>query len=136
MMPAPPFAIAVCGIEELAGHGTLGATHVLSILDPGHPVPEAFGTFGEFGKFPGRNHLAKPSTSRTDPVLIQCSIAIVSRIRKMRTIAKSPNEGYKGRLAQPVRAPALHAGGLGFESLTAHHVVVPKIRFRTTKNTQ
>ena len=27
----------------------------------------------------------------------------------------------RGRLAQLVRAPALQAGGLGFESLTAHH---------------
>ena len=29
--------------------------------------------------------------------------------------------GPRGRLAQLVRAPALQAGGLGFESLTAHH---------------
>ena len=56
MNPAPPFAIAVCGIEELAGHGTLGATHVLSILDPDHPVPEAFGTFGEHAKLELRFH--------------------------------------------------------------------------------
>ena len=56
MNPAPPFAVAVCGIEELAGHGTLGATHVLSILDPDHPVPEAFGTFGEHAKLELRFH--------------------------------------------------------------------------------
>lgn len=54
--PAPPFAITVCGIEELAGHGALGATHVLSILDPDHPVPEAFGTFGEHAKLELRFH--------------------------------------------------------------------------------
>jgi len=56
MDSAPPFAVAVCGIEELAGHGTLGATHVLSILDPDHPVPEAFGTFGEHAKLELRFH--------------------------------------------------------------------------------
>ena len=56
MSPASPFAIAVCGIEELSGHCTLGATHVLSILDPDHPVPEAFGTFGEHAKLELRFH--------------------------------------------------------------------------------
>ncbi len=55
-MENPPFAITVCGIEELAGHGALGATHVLSILDPDHPVPEAFGTFGEHAKLELRFH--------------------------------------------------------------------------------
>ena len=46
----PPFPITVCGLEELAGHGTAGVTHVLSILDPSHPVPEAFGAYGEHEK--------------------------------------------------------------------------------------
>ncbi len=43
----PPFRITVCGLEELEGHGALGATHVLSILDHTYPVPEAFGQYGE-----------------------------------------------------------------------------------------
>jgi predicted protein tyrosine phosphatase len=43
----PPFAITICGLDELEGHGALGATHVLSILDPDYPVPEAFGEYGE-----------------------------------------------------------------------------------------
>jgi predicted protein tyrosine phosphatase len=43
----PPFGITICGIDELEGHGALGATHVLSILDPDYPVPEAFGEYGE-----------------------------------------------------------------------------------------
>ena len=51
-----PFGITVCGIEELAGHGDAGASHVLSILDPDHPVPEAFGTFGEHEKVELRFH--------------------------------------------------------------------------------
>jgi predicted protein tyrosine phosphatase len=45
-----PFGVTVCGIEELAGHCTTGASHVLSILDPATPVPEAFGSFGEHEK--------------------------------------------------------------------------------------
>lgn len=53
---APPFGITVCGIEELAGHGRTGASHVLSILDPDHPVPEAFGAFGEHRKLEMRFH--------------------------------------------------------------------------------
>jgi predicted protein tyrosine phosphatase len=43
----PPFDITICGIDELEGHCVLGATHVLSILDPDYPVPEAFGQYGE-----------------------------------------------------------------------------------------
>ena len=56
MTQAAPFAITVCGIEELAGHSEAGATHVLSILDPDHPVPEAFGRFGEHAKLELRFH--------------------------------------------------------------------------------
>jgi predicted protein tyrosine phosphatase len=50
------FHITVCGIEELAGHGTVGVTHVLSILDPGFPDPEAFGAFGEHERLDLRFH--------------------------------------------------------------------------------
>jgi len=57
MNPAsPPFGITVCGIEELAGHCSTGASHVLSILDPDYPVPEAFGAFGEHEKTEVRFH--------------------------------------------------------------------------------
>jgi predicted protein tyrosine phosphatase len=50
------FHITVCGIEELASHSALGVTHVLSILDPGYPDPEAFGTFGEHERLGLRFH--------------------------------------------------------------------------------
>ena len=33
--PFVPFAITVCGIEELYGHCATGVSHVLSLLDPG-----------------------------------------------------------------------------------------------------
>lgn len=51
-----PFALTVCGIEELAGHCETGVSHVLSILDPDWPVPEAFGAFGEHAKLELRFH--------------------------------------------------------------------------------
>lgn len=51
-----PFRITVCGIEELEGHCAAGVSHVLSILDPAWPVPEAFGSFGEHEKLELRFH--------------------------------------------------------------------------------
>ena len=51
-----PFRISVCGIEELASHCEVGVSHVLSILDPDWPVPEAFGAFGEHAKLELRFH--------------------------------------------------------------------------------
>ena len=37
--------ITICGIAELGQHCEAGVTHVLSILDPGWPDPEAFADF-------------------------------------------------------------------------------------------
>ena len=37
--------LTVCGLDELHLHGARGVTHVLSILDPGWPNPEALGDF-------------------------------------------------------------------------------------------
>jgi len=50
------FGAAVCGIEELIDHAEAGVSHVLSILDPDHPVPEAFGSFGEHARLELRFH--------------------------------------------------------------------------------
>jgi predicted protein tyrosine phosphatase len=54
--PTPPFGINVCGIDELEGHCETRATHVLSILDPEYPVPEAFGQYGEHKRLELRFH--------------------------------------------------------------------------------
>lgn len=51
-----PFKITICGIDELTGHCETGASHVLSLLDPAWPVPEAFGSFGEHEKLELRFH--------------------------------------------------------------------------------
>ena len=45
-----PFRMTICGIDELPGHCDARVTHVLSILDPEWPVPEAFGSYGEHRK--------------------------------------------------------------------------------------
>jgi predicted protein tyrosine phosphatase len=50
MSMALPFPVAICGIAELPAHGGRGVTHVLSILDPEWPVPDAFGGFGEHAR--------------------------------------------------------------------------------------
>src|SRR5690348_633064 len=55
-LPFVGFDITVCGIAELAGHGTAGVTHVLSILDPGSPAPAAFDGFGEHERLDLRFH--------------------------------------------------------------------------------
>ena len=45
-----PFRFSVCGIEELTGYCATNVSHVLSILDPDWPVPDALGAFGEHAK--------------------------------------------------------------------------------------
>lgn len=52
----PSFGITLCGIAELGDHAALGATHVLSILDPDYPEPEAFGQYGEHARLERRFH--------------------------------------------------------------------------------
>jgi predicted protein tyrosine phosphatase len=51
-----PFRITVCGIDELADYRETQVSHVLSILDPEWPVPEAFGEYGEHEKLELRFH--------------------------------------------------------------------------------
>jgi predicted protein tyrosine phosphatase len=51
-----PFRITICGLDEIAGLSDARVSHVLSILDPGWPVPEAFGSFGEHEKLELRFH--------------------------------------------------------------------------------
>lgn len=56
MTDTPPFAITVCGIEELGAHCDAAPTHVLSILDPDHPVPDAFTTYATHARVELRFH--------------------------------------------------------------------------------
>ncbi|HJQ58568.1 MAG TPA: protein-tyrosine-phosphatase [Vineibacter sp.] len=43
--PLTPFKVTVCGIADLTGHADAGVTHVLSLLDMHHPVPESLDAF-------------------------------------------------------------------------------------------
>jgi predicted protein tyrosine phosphatase len=45
MKPSAFTELTVCGLDELDGHSDRGVSHVLSILDPGWPEPEAFDNF-------------------------------------------------------------------------------------------
>ena len=45
MKPLTFSALTICGLDELDRHSGRGVTHVLSILDPGWPEPEAFQGF-------------------------------------------------------------------------------------------
>jgi predicted protein tyrosine phosphatase len=45
MKPIPISLLTICGLEELGHHSARGVTHVLSILDPEWPEPEAFGAY-------------------------------------------------------------------------------------------
>ena len=45
MKPAAFSTLTICGLDELDGHAARGVTHVLSILDPDWPEPEAFLAF-------------------------------------------------------------------------------------------
>jgi predicted protein tyrosine phosphatase len=51
-----PFKLTVCGLDELESVGAARPSHVLSILDPEWPVPEAFGAYGEHEKLELRFH--------------------------------------------------------------------------------
>jgi predicted protein tyrosine phosphatase len=44
--PLVPFEITICGIDELPSHTDRGVTHVLTLLDPGWPSPDALATLG------------------------------------------------------------------------------------------
>ena len=51
-----PFQVTICGIDELGFHCEAGVSHVLSILDPGSPEPEAFAAFDPHRRIELRFH--------------------------------------------------------------------------------
>ncbi len=40
-----PYSVTICGLDELAAHSQLGVSHVVSILDPQWPDPQAFAEY-------------------------------------------------------------------------------------------
>jgi predicted protein tyrosine phosphatase len=67
----------VCGVEELAQHSARGVTHVLSILDPDWPDPDAFRQFDRHHRITLRFHdaiepqpgLVLPTRKDTETIL-------------------------------------------------------------------
>jgi predicted protein tyrosine phosphatase len=60
--------LTICGIEELPAHSVRRVTHVLSVLDPGLPELDAFGTYGEHTRVTLRFHdILGPSQGMTHP---------------------------------------------------------------------
>jgi len=51
-----PFQVTICGIDELGFHCEAGVTHVLSLLDPGWPEPEALGAYDPHRRLELRFH--------------------------------------------------------------------------------
>jgi len=62
-----PFEITVCGIDELPDHSEVGVSHVLSILDPEWPVPDAFGAYGAHARLELRFHDVIEEADRFPP---------------------------------------------------------------------
>ena len=63
-----PFAITVCGIDELAALRGGGVTHLLSLMDPGWPFPEAIEGLGAIDRLELRFHdVVDPSAEWTAP---------------------------------------------------------------------
>lgn len=54
--PLVPYRISICGLNELCLHSSAGITHVLTILDPEHPDPEVFATYGGHSRLVWRFH--------------------------------------------------------------------------------
>ncbi|CAN5260250.1 protein-tyrosine-phosphatase [soil metagenome] len=60
--------LTICGIEELPAHSVRRVTHVLSLLDPGLPEIDTFGTYGEHHRVTLRFHdILGPSQGMTPP---------------------------------------------------------------------
>jgi predicted protein tyrosine phosphatase len=68
-----PFQLTVCGLGELTGYSQARVSHVLSILDPGTPVPTDFGAYAEHDRLELRFHDiidAQPGLLCPDPTHI------------------------------------------------------------------
>ena len=50
MQPITISVLTICGVDELPAQTSRSVTHVLSLLDPGWPEIEAFGTYGKHSR--------------------------------------------------------------------------------------
>jgi predicted protein tyrosine phosphatase len=66
-----PFKITVCGFEELTRRGEAAVSHVLSIVDPGLPVPDEFGSVTERRRLELRFHDVIEDMPRCQPPALE-----------------------------------------------------------------
>jgi len=81
------FRITLCGIAELGAHSAAGVTHVLSILDPDFPDPDAFGAYGEHERLALRFH---DITDERPAMRLAESGDVSALLRFGRDLARSP----------------------------------------------
>ena len=117
MTPASISLLTICGLEELKDHSARGVSHVLSILDPGWPEPEAFWAYEPHHRttlhfhdiiepraghrLPERGHveailefgqsLAKTSDSGDGHLLIHCHMGVSRSTAAMAMILAQAN---------------------------------------------
>jgi predicted protein tyrosine phosphatase len=77
MKQIPTSLLTICGIEELGHHSSRGVTHILSILDPDWPEPEAFSAYDSHQRTTLKFHdeiepgpgLVLPATAHVEAIL-------------------------------------------------------------------
>jgi predicted protein tyrosine phosphatase len=77
MTPVLACLPTICGLNELDCHSARGVTHILSILDPGWPEPEAFATYGPrrratlhfHDEIEPKSHLSLPRPDHIEAIL-------------------------------------------------------------------
>lgn len=83
MTPMSISMLTICGISELPDEGPRSATHVLSILDPDHPDPDAFQAYEAAHRTVLRFHdiiEARPGMILPEPNHVQAVLAFGEKL--------------------------------------------------------
>jgi predicted protein tyrosine phosphatase len=83
--------LTVCGIEELGDHQARGVTHVLSILDPDWPDPEAFQAYDQHHRTVLRFHDA---IQPMEGILLPSRDDVAAVLEFGRSLAAPGREGH------------------------------------------
>lgn len=99
-VPFVAFQFAVCGIDELGGYCTAGVTHLLSILDPVFPEPEALAAFGDHRRLALRFH----------DVIDECEGMIAPQRNDVERLLRFGRDLADGAPPTPIVLAHCHAG--------------------------
>ena len=75
-LPLTPFKVTICGLVELPGLCNGGVTHLLSVLDVHHPLPESLADFSDVD----RELLRFDDVVAEFPGFTACSVTDVERM--------------------------------------------------------